>query len=217
MALTPLQINTAARQRYNAVGDTFWSDDEIYLQIFQACCELATEGFVLESSYTASSVASQQQYTFPTQAVAIKRVTYDGKKLTPIDFREDDIMTGLNAATTDTGTPQCYAIWNDTLYLRPIPSGSSSTIKVFCNIEPGTVSASSTLEIGNELQMALVNFILSEMSAKNKNYQGAQHYRQLWLADVERAKRLQRLKKVRDAYNVVKNVDMYHQSDVGTI
>lgn len=216
MAMTPLEINTAARQRYNAVGDTFWSDAEIYNMIYQACCEMATEGFVIEQTYTTTSVASQQEYNFPTNAMSIKRITYDGKKLSPISFREDDVLTVLNAATTATGVPTSYMIWNNIIYLRPIPSTSSLTIKLFANIEPQSVTSTSTLEIPTEFQMALVNFILSEMSAKNKNYQGAQYYRDLWEKDVIRAKRLVS-KRVGDAFKFVKNVDLLPQTDLGNI
>ncbi len=217
MAMTPLQINTAARQRYNAVGDDFWSDEEIYSTIYQGCCEMATSGLVIEQAYTTTSVASQQAYDYPTYAMNIKRITYDGRKLVPITMRDDDILTQLNQAVTTTGTPTSYFVWNNVIYLRPIPSTSSLTIKVWSNIEPTTVSATSTLEIPTEFQMALVNLILSEMSAKNKNYEGSQYYRQLWSADVIRAKDLQRRKKRGDSFGIVQNVDMIPQSDLGQV
>lgn len=218
MAMTPLQINTAARQRYNAVDDDFWTDAEIYNTIYQGCCELATAGLIIEAVYTASSVASQQAYTYPTNAMNIKRITYTGRKLVPTTMREDDILTQLNSATTSTGTPSSYFIWADSIYLRPIPvSAITDTIKVWSNIEPGSVTATSTLEIPTEFQMALVNLILSEMSAKNKNYEGANYYRQLWAADVIRAKDLQRRKKRGDGFALVQNVDMIPQSDLGNV
>lgn len=214
--MTPLALNTAARQRYNAVGDTFWSNDEIYLLIYQAACELATDSFPIESSYTTSSVASQQSYDLPEYVIAVERVTYDGRKLMPITFREDDVLTQLRANSTDTGRPTSYVVFNNTLYLRPIPS-SALTIKVYGKLEPAAVTDSSVLEIPSEFQMAMVNYILAEMSAKNKNYQGAQYYRNLWAADVERLKRFERRKLVQDAYQVVKNVDVTFQNDLGNI
>lgn len=217
MAMTPLEINVAARQRYNAVGDDFWSDAEIYALIYQACCEMVTEGFIIEQSYTTPSVASQQEYTFPTNALNIKRITYDGRKVVPFTFREDDVLTILNQATTATGVPTSYAIWNKIIYMRPIPSTSALTIKVFANIEPQSVTASSTLEIPASFQMPLLNFILSEMSAKNKNYAGAQYYRVLWEKDIIRAKRAQRKQKIGDAFQFVKNVDILPQTDLGNI
>jgi hypothetical protein len=213
--MTPLEVNTAARQRYNAVADDFWSDAEIYNLMYQACLELATEGLLIERVFTTTSVASQQEYDWPTNAIAIKRIQYDGRKLMPFTFREDDVITNLNQAVTSTGTPSSYAVWNNVFYLRPIPSTSSLTVKVWAYVEPQPVSLNSTLEIPTEWHMSLVNFILSEMSAKNKNYQGAQYYRQLWEKDVVRAKRLARKKLIGDAFQVVKNIDIIPQTDLG--
>ncbi len=217
MALSPLDINTAARQRYNAINDDFWTDAEIYLLIYQGLCELATEGLIIEQSYTTSSVVNQQQYNLPTNALNVKRITYAGRKLFPITFREDDVLTVLNQATTATGTVTSYALWNDILYLRNIPATTGDQIKIFCNIEPQTVTASSTIEIRPSFQMSLVNFLLSEFDAKNKNYVGAAYYRKLWENDVRRASKMNRKGKIGDAFQIVKNVDILPQSDLGNI
>lgn len=215
--MTPLQINIAARQRYNAVNDDFWSDAEMYNSLYEACCEMATEGFVIEQTYTTTSVASQQEYSFPTEALNIKRITYDGRKLVPITFREDDVLTVLDQTTTATGTPTSYAMWNKILYLRPTPGTSALTIKVWANIEPQTITAASTLEIPTSFQMSLVNFALAEMSAKNKNYVGAEYYRGLWEKALKRIVKFNRKRKIGDAFNFVKNVDLIPQTDLGNV
>ena len=214
--MTPLQINTFARQKYNAVGDDFWSDDEIYNLIYQGCLELTNEGMFIERTFTTSTVASQQEYDYPTNAIAIKRMTWNGRKLMPFTFREDDAITLLNQATTSTGVPEYYAIWNNVIYLRPIPS-TVQTLKIWAYVEPQAITSSSTLEVPTEFHMSLVNLILSEMNAKNKNYQGAQYYRALWEKDIARAKRLGLKKRRGDAFNVVKNVDILPQTVMGNI
>ncbi len=217
MAMTPLEINTFARQKYNAVGDDFFSDQEIYTTIFQACCEICSEAFLVEQSYTTSSVSGQQEYSFPTNAMNIKRITYDGKKLSPISFREDDIITVLDADTGATGTPSSYMIWNNIIYLRAVPDTSSLTIKVFTNISPQTVTATSTLEVPAIFQPCIASFVVSELSAKNKNYQGLDSYRTLWKEDLTRMKRWYRKTKSGDAFAVVKDADILPQTYWGNI
>ena len=214
--MTPSQINTIARQRYNAVGDTFWSDQEIYDLIYHACMELANEALIIERVFTTTTVASQQEYDYPGYALAIKRVTYNGRKLVPITFREDDVLTVLNQAMTSTGTPTSYAFWNNVFYLRPIPS-SAQTLKVWAYVEPQAIAVTSTLEIPTEYHMALVNYILAEMCSKNKNYQGAEYYLTKWGQDVARIKRTERKKQRGDAFQVVKNVDIIPQTDLGNV
>src|SRR3990167_4552067 len=214
--MTPQEVNTAARRRYNAVNDDFWSDAEIYDIIYQGSTELATEGLLIESTFTNSTVANQQEYAWPTNAIAIKRATYDGKKIVPIDFRDDDVLTTLDQATTEVGVPTSYAFWDDIFYLRPIPS-SVKTVKVWAYVRPGVVTASSTLEIPTEWHMDLLYLVLREMDAKNKNYTGAMFYCQLWTDAVNRAKKFAMKKKRRDAFAIVKNVDGIYQNTLGHI
>lgn len=213
--MTPLEINTAARQRYNAVGDDFWSDAEIYNLIYQAECELATEGFLFEQTFTTVSVSGQQEYDWPTNAIAIKRITYNGLKLAPFTFREDDVLTQLNQATTSTGAPNSYAVWNNIFYLRPTPGTSALTIKVWAYVKPQTVSAASTLEAPTEFHMEMVHYILGEMCAKNKNYEGASYYKNLWTNGLMRAKRFARKKLIGDSFQFVKNIDILPHTDLG--
>lgn len=215
--MTPSELNTAARQRYNAVDDDFWSDQELYTTIYQGCCEMATEGLVIEQTYQTVSVAGQQEYEYPTNALNIKRITYDGRKLDCITFREDDALTLINAATSATGSPTAYMIWNNIIYLRDIPGTDDLVIKVWANIEPRSVSELTTIEIPTEFHMALVNLLLSEMSAKDKNYQGAAYYRALWEKDLLRAKKFAARKKVGDAFPIVKNVDCLPQGPMGQV
>ena len=215
--MTPTQVNTAARLRYNATGDTFWSDAEMYDLMYQGSLQLATKGLLIERTFTTTSVASQQEYAWPSNAIAIKRAQYDGKKLAPFTFREDDVLTALHQGTTTTGVPTSYAFWNDTFYLRPIPATAALTIKVWAYVRPSPVTVSSTLEIPVEWHMDLIYFLLREMDAKNKNYQGASYYGTLWADTVARAERFAMKRKRRDALAVVKNVDVMYQTTLGNI
>jgi hypothetical protein len=121
MTLTPTQLETIIRQRTNTVGDTFWSTDEMLKLFWMAHLEMAREAMCIERTYTTTSVASQQEYDYPTQTIAIKRVTYDGEKLQPITMSEDDALTLSDSTTTALGTPKIYFVWNETIYLRPVP------------------------------------------------------------------------------------------------
>ncbi len=213
--MTPLQVNTAARQRYNVVNDSFFADTEIYLMMDQAAQELVAEALLIERVYTTPSVASQQEYALPTNAIAVKRITYDGKKLAPFTFREDDILTIMNQAVTSTGIPSEYATWDGTVYLRPIPAVAALTIKIFAYVQPQPVTVTSTLEIPSQYHMALVNFLIAAMATKDKNYSAASFHYDLWEKDKARIKRLEHKKKRGDSFAVVKNIDIFPQTTLG--
>lgn len=207
--MTPAQIETAARRKYNSSNSSFYSSTEIYDLIYQAECEIARETKMLEGYTTTTSTASTQTYSFPSGVLEIKRVEYNGAKLQRIDFREDDSLTMLNSATTSTGTPLYYYVWNNTIYLRPIPDTSSVTIKIWYFKEPAAVTTSSqTLEVPALFHMCIADFVTSELAAKDLQFDIAQYYRNLWYEkhlpsmNAWVAKR-----KTGDAFKVVKDAD----------
>jgi hypothetical protein len=202
--MTPSQIEEAARRRYNSVSDSFWSSDEIFELIYDACLELALETKCIERLFSTTTVASQQDYSFPSNVLAIKRVTYDGKKLKPINMREDDAITGLNQSIASEGSPTFYYQWDYTISLRPLPS-DALTLKIWAYVLPSAITSTSTLEIPEEFHMKLVNYIVAEMAAKDSNSDMAVYYSKRW----DRAKldilRWVAVRKRTDAFAVVQD------------
>jgi hypothetical protein len=188
LTMTPTELNTYVRQQYNAVNDTFFTDSEIFNYALEAETELARHAYVIKSTYTDTSVASQQEYAYPTNALAVYRVTYAGRKLRPITFREDDQVTLLNAATTATGEPLYYAKWDDVLHLRPVPASSGDTIKVYTYDIPASITASGSLNVPARYHLSLANFCISKMATKDKNLQLAQYYHNLWVDTLKQAR-----------------------------
>jgi hypothetical protein len=214
--MTLTELITMCRQRHNSVGDTFWSDDEIRGLIYAGCNEMAREAKVIEGVYTTSTVVGQQEYSYPTQTISIKRVTYAGAKLQPITFREDDQITGLNAGVTSQGTPQYYAVWNDTIYLRPLPA-AVGTLKIFSYNEPQALTSVSTLEIPSQYHADIVSYVLFCMHAKEKNFDGATYWRDEWDERLLRIKVHQRKRLRGDSFTNVNDIDTMGESFIGTI
>jgi len=218
--MTPAELETHARRRYNASGDTFFSQEEILSYLYHACLNMAREALVIERTYTTTTVAGTQEYSYPTNTISIKRVTYNGSKLQPITFREDDALTGYNQGTSTQGTPQYYAIWNETLYLRPIPD-SAVTLKVFSYSEPQSISITSTLEVPSLFHMDLLDFVNAEMAAKDENWRKADYYMDQWmnnpLKGLQAAKRWSQKKKRGDSFAGVQDEERLGVSILGMV
>lgn len=206
--MTPNELQTYARQQYNAATDNFFSDAELYQHIWAAEFELSRQAMLIERLYSTSTVASQQEYTYPTDTIAIKRITFDGVKLVPITFKEDDTLTLGNSATTATGDPQFYAVWNSTIYLRPIPS-RVATLQIFSFNEPAEVSAASTLEIDTMWHLAMADFLLWKMAAKDKNFEAANYYKGMWDKTVFEARKWGRRRLRGDSFLVIKDEEAW--------
>ncbi len=214
--MTPGEVTTFARQQYNAVNDTFFSDAELYSLLWMAQNELAREANVIEQTYTTTTVVGQQSYSYPAQIHTLKRVTYDGLKLEPITFREDDVLTLGNAATTQTGKPNYYSVFNKILYLRPTPDDTLSLV-IFGYCEAQQVSATSTLEVPTHFHQDLADFLLWRMAAKDKNYTGAEYFHAAWKEKVKAAKAWTRKRMRGDANAHVQDLDLPVTPGLGVI
>jgi hypothetical protein len=213
--MTPQQIEEISRQRYNAVNDTFWSQAEIFNYIYLACLELADEDYSVERLYTSSTIVGTADYDFPSNAIAVKRVTWNGRKLTKIDMIEDDVLTGLNQETTATGNPEYYYIWNQTFYLRPVPA-SVATLKIWTYNQPSMiVSATQDLEVPSQFHGRITNAVLKHMSAKDSNPTMAQYYDAAWERDKFEIKKAVRKMKRADKFTTTKDEQMVVETYIG--
>lgn len=197
--MTPQELELAVRQRYNAVGDSFFPSTMIYNLIYQASMEMAVETKCIEETYTTTSVSSQREYSYPTNAISIRRVEYKGVKVRPARIERDP----KTSTTQPTGTPTLYAVWNKEIIFYPTPDTSSEQIKLFTYNMPAEVTSSSVLDIPSEYHLDMIDFILSAFFAKDKDRAMATYHRELWLSNLKRIKK-DRAKRLRgDEFAVV--------------
>lgn len=214
--MTPDQIQSAARLKYNAVNDTFYNDDFFYNLIYEAETLLAEEALVIQKIYSTTSVNGQREYSWPTNAMAIKRLEYDGNKLKLITFRQDDAQTLSDSSTTETGTPDFYEIWDRTIYLRPIPDTDGLTIKIFSYDMPSLqTTGSGVLDTPTHYHKDIVNFCVAYLAAKNQDMKTTDLYLSLWQQAVQKAKKWQRKRVTADQFKRVQNVDELPQTYLG--
>lgn len=214
--MTPSEIILAARQKYNAVGDTNWSDSELCTLIYNGQMELATEcGMVIENTLSASTVIGTRQYAMPSNALSIRRIEYNGKKLFPATFRDDDSLTLQNEDTTDTGEPIYYQVFDSTVYLRPIPD-AVGTLSMYANCEPQAVTITSTLETPTFTHGALIDFVISEMAAKDLNFRMADFYQNKWQnVHIPRIKKRLKLNRRGDSFAQVQVEELLPYGSLG--
>ena len=216
--MTPQQVEEAARRRYNAENDTFYSQDELFKIITEGELELCTFGLVIEGKDTSiSTVVGQRVYDFPTNFISIKRVEYLGVKLEPVDFRDDDRLSVSNSATTSTGSPQYYQIWGKQIYLRPLPD-AVNTLTIYGYKEPALLTtASTTLSVPSEFHFDLVDYVAMQLCAKDKDYSGVKLYESRWMDAKNRARQWMKRRKRGDAFAWVRDEANDSTTIIGTL
>lgn len=184
--MTPTQIETTARQMYNAVGSSFFAPDEILTYIYMAEMDLARRALVIQNVLSTTTVALTRDYALSPNTMMVKKVTWKGTKLTKIDFSEDDLVTGFVEDTTSSGDPRYYSIWEKTLILRPIPA-SAETLKIWTYDIPSIPAITSTLDVDTRYHPDIIFYVLAQMVTKDEKYNLADRYMQQWETCIARA------------------------------
>jgi len=205
--MTPAEIIEAARNRYNAIGDNFFSDTELYEVIYGLCCEIISDGLVIEGKYSTTTVASQQEYDFPTNAINIRRMTYDGKKIEQITFEEADQKYTNSAGTYGSGTPRHYVLWNRVIYLFPVPD-DTKTLLIYSHDNQQTISNTATISLPAIFHPVIVEGLVAEMAFKDKNFAASDRARNKFTEMKILRIREYRRSKRGDSPAMVKNIDV---------
>jgi hypothetical protein len=203
MTLSVTNLIDHCKQAYNAVGDSFFSDVWYYSMIWQAETELAIQGWVIETTLNTTSVTGTRELAWPSNCLGIREVKYDYKNLKKVSL-DNDPITSVGGYS---GTPNSYAVWENTIILFPTPSATGDAIQIRCYMSPDVISIpTAPLNVPDEYQIQLSYFVLSQMAFKDQNLSLGQIYLQKWEQVVERA-RQQRKRRLRaDRNSRVKDV-----------
>lgn len=207
--MTPANIVESARRRYNAVGDSFFADDELYGLIYEAQLDIQQDTKIAESTDSSiTTVDGTRTYAFPTNWISLKRVEYNGIPLFKIDFDEDDQITGSRPDTTGKGTPTSYFVWNETIYLRPVPD-DAQTLKLYGYKQPADVtSGTDTLLLPEMFHYILIDYVTAEMAFKDNNNPVGSYYSTKYQRGVERIRAWVARRKRNGAFAVVKSEEL---------
>jgi len=99
---------------------------------------------MMESKYTASTVAAQRNYNLPTGYVQMRNFQINTSPITPLQYISPEIYDRLWGGSTG-GTPQFYTIIANEIQLGPIP-GSVLTMEMLFYKKITALSASNTTE-----------------------------------------------------------------------
>jgi len=208
MTLSVTDIQTRARERYNAVGDKFYSDQMLRDLIFDGQQILAKEGWVIEKTFSTPSVIDTREYAYPATTLAIKEVRYNDEKLTKIKLSQDP----KTSSSEPKGRPRTYGLWDDTIILFPTPDTADDTIKIRSYSYPDDVTSNTdAIQVPEEYKEDLIVYILMWMASKDQNLNLQDRYERTWLECVTRAKK-QRRKRLRGDQNT-RVSDLYFGTD----
>ncbi len=198
--MTPASVVLSARNRYNAVSDSFFGDLELLQYLYEGELELAIETFCNPTVDTSLvTVASQMEYDFAALRIfGVKMVRVDNGR--PLELRSRyEIMSLFTGATPPTGSPEkFYLTEDDKVGLYPAPTDAAWTIELSGFRTPAELDlASTTLTTPTRYHSGLIYYVAREMFGKDQNDQMSGLYDQRWEAHKTRVRRTEAKRKHR--------------------
>lgn len=215
--MTIAEVLSAARENHNAVGSTFWSDDSLYSRLFQVMLKVARQTRCIEGTDTQNTASGTADYTAPSAAFEISRVTYNGAKLQYIDLREYDSMNP--SGTSSTGTPAYWLLYNGTITLYPTPD-AIQTLKVWSFNFPTSVPTSATTLTsvfpahGHDVLVTGLSWL---MCPKDLGHPLTAMWKKQFADEVSEYEAQLKRKRRGDRFAVVKTEENFNRTDFGII
>lgn len=180
--MTITQALTYVLNMFNEASATTpnWGTSELY-QLFEnrSNMVLSKVGLVEAKDTSNTSIAGTQTIAFPTNFLKIRRVWYNGVPLKLIGFREFE--SRMPTGVMPSGTPREMLIWQQTIYMAPIPINTGDPITIYGEKQQSTItSASSTLDSPSVFHPAICDGVLVDMFAKDLQATFTEFYNNRW-------------------------------------
>ena len=171
------------RVRYdlNEATAGFWSDTELRTWINEAIWEINSKARCLEKAVSTQALAEDDyDYAISGSWLSIETIMHDSGTTTG-DSDTAEAKRRLHTLKRidikdfghirETGRPKQYAVWNDTLYIWPIPDSniSGTTLILFSvNLPTDITSASSAIETPAYFDHSILNYVKAKAYYKDK-------------------------------------------------
>ncbi len=201
MSTTGQEIINLVRQQLLEPVAGFWTDAELLTALNNAQSDFLGTVRSLDAISTFDTVAGRQVYELPAGLVSIRKVFInipgtDGRdnwaELKPYSLEKlsQEYPNWLSDSEADQDDPARYMIYEDSLYLHPVPADDALEVRVFHKAGPSAMTLlSDYIAIDDSLKSALVSHILWNAWQKDKEPERAETERRNYLFYVGQGRR----------------------------
>lgn len=192
-SITVQTIIDRVRYDLNETTAAFWSDTELQQWTNEAIWEINSKTRCLEKAvFTQALAEDDYDYSITGDWLSIETILHDSG-VTTGDSDTNEAQRRLYTLkridirnyghTRETGRPKQYAVWNDMLYVWPIPDSdqSGTTLIIFSIDLPTSItSASSAIETPAYFDHSILNYVKAKAYYKDKRDAKGNYYMALF-------------------------------------
>lgn len=175
------ELVTAVQRQFGDDSGIQITRTDILRWLNQGGIDLVRKTGCVQDHKQTDSVANDGSYTLPPDFISVRRVTYADIVLQPttLDVADQD-WTTRDLAPQPGGTPQFFHIWNNVIYLYPVPStAQTGALDVFYIRTPTILVGDLDVpEIPAKFHEALVRFAVARAKELNDEYDLAKYIMQ---------------------------------------
>jgi uncharacterized protein DUF6682 len=166
-------ILTRVQRAFGDESNAQIDSNDVLRWVNDAQSEIARQKQLLQVTTTVTVSNGVGNYAVPTNILQMRSVRYDGVVLRNISLQEAEELVpsyDAGAALIGSGTPTHYWIWGGFVYLYPIPSNSTSVLKMYYTRIPVQVTLTSdTPELPVQYHPRIVEYCLAQAYELDSN------------------------------------------------
>lgn len=173
-ALTVAQISLHVKRQFGDEAGAQITDADVIRWVNDAQRELALNNNLLQVRATTTLVATQTEYSLPTDILTLHSIKFKGVSLMGISLQEADAL--ISTADPTTGRPTHYWMWANGLSVYPTPDSSVvDVITLYYTRQPvDVVNTTDYPELPVQYHNRIKEFCLAQAYELDDNLQGAQ-------------------------------------------
>lgn len=185
-------VVTRVQRQFGDEASVQINSDDVIRYINDAAKEIAVQNDLGAAVANMSSVANQNLYTLPADALALRSVYYDNLKLDFYERTEYDAYVNTNDPNeTAVGTPILYTRHVNDILLYPKPE-SVKTIKLWYFQRPIEVTATTdSLPFPVEYHLRIVEYCLQQAYQTDEDWDAADRMQSQFSDGMTRLKQLE--------------------------
>lgn len=130
------------------IGDTNslqFTDAQLLDWINEGIRQCALKNNLLQKTASQATVASQDNYSLPTDILKLHSIKYNKVKLDVLTMQQfDDRYTPDNSGVILKGTPETCYIWAGKVIFYPVPATATDTIRIDYTYTPALIAVAAT-------------------------------------------------------------------------